>query len=635
MSELDATSATLVATEPWATSTIGETGKYINGLAFKPTDWGDEGMPIIRIQNLTNPTKPLNRTRRVVDPAYVVNPGDILVSWSATLDAFIWDREPGLLNQHIFKVVPDTSVVTKKFLFYTLKKAIAEMIKSEHLHGSTMKHINRGPFLAHKIEVPTLEQQDEIVAEIEKQFSRLDEAVANLQRVKANLKRYKAAVLKAAVEGRLAERAGGWRTSTLGAEGAIIGGLTKNQKRNALPLKLPYLRVANVYANELRLDDIEYIGVSDKELEKLLVRKGDLLVVEGNGSPDQIGRVALWNDAIPNCVHQNHLIKVRLGDEVLPEWALVWMLSPIGRHEIEQVSASTSGLHTLSVGKVSRLPIGVPSLEEQSRIVAEVDRQLSILRGVETEVNANLQRAQALRQSVLQNAFSESERFDASNSVVTTAARGQEAASVVIAARVIAQNCEAATFGRVKLQKLLFVSTHHARIEASNDEYARLRAGPADLEMLQGVLKRLDQLRWFRERSREQGKRPEGAGYTYERLSLADDYKNHLNAITGDQLKAVDHVCQSLRTWPTDDCELLATVYAAWNDLLLLRRPISDEALVEELHEHWHESKRRFAVQEISAMRKRIVELRLEPTGFGKPTRGTAADVLTKDFFDE
>ena len=75
--------------------------------------------------------------------------------------------------------------------------------------------------------------------------------------------------------------------------GAIIGGLTKNQKRNDHALKLPYLRVANVYANELKLNDIEYIGVTERELEKLLVRKGDLLVVEGNGSPDQIGRAAL------------------------------------------------------------------------------------------------------------------------------------------------------------------------------------------------------------------------------------------------------------------------------------------------------------------------------------------------------
>ncbi|WP_255417815.1 restriction endonuclease subunit S [Limnohabitans sp. Jir72] len=276
---------------------------------------------------------------------------------------------------------------------------------SAYVTGTAQPKLSQS--MMNKIPIPVAppEQQTEIVAEIEKQFSRLDEAVANLQRVKANLKRYKASVLKAAVEGRLVETKGEWRMSTLGDEGSIAGGLTKNQKRNDLPLKLPYLRVANVYANELRLDDIEYIGVAEKELEKLLVQKGDLLVVEGNGSPDQIGRVALWNDAIPNCVHQNHLIKIRFGDGVLSEWALVWMLSPVGRRAIEQVSVSTSGLHTLSVGKVSRLPIGVPSLEEQFRIVAEVDRQLSVLRGMVTAVDANLQRSKSLRQSILTNAF--------------------------------------------------------------------------------------------------------------------------------------------------------------------------------------------------------------------------------------
>jgi type I restriction enzyme S subunit len=90
----------------------------------------------------------------------------------------------------------------------------------------------------------------------------------------------------------------------------------------------------------------------------------------------------------------------------MPQWAMTWLLSPGGRHEIERVSSSTSGLHTLSTGKVARLPIPVPPLPEQRRIVAEVDRRLSIVRGVEAEVNANLKRAQALRQAILARAFS-------------------------------------------------------------------------------------------------------------------------------------------------------------------------------------------------------------------------------------
>ena len=290
-----------------------------------------------------------------------------------------------------------------RYLFHYIAHRMGKITGESR--GSTIKYIRLADLRDHPIRVPSPEAQIAIVAEIETQLSRLDGAVANLQRVKANLKRYKASVLKAAVEGRLVETEAGWKQSTLGDVGKIIGGLTKNQKRNDHALKLPYLRVANVYANELRLSDIEYIGVTERELEKLLVRKGDLLVVEGNGSPDQIGRVALWDGSIPNCVHQNHLIKVRLGAEVLPEWALIWMLSPTGRHEIEKVSASTSGLHTLSVGKVSRLPIGVPSVQEQCRIVAEIDRQLSIVREVEAEVDTNLKRAQALRQATLSKAF--------------------------------------------------------------------------------------------------------------------------------------------------------------------------------------------------------------------------------------
>ncbi|MGB5764333.1 MAG: restriction endonuclease subunit S, partial [Sedimenticolaceae bacterium] len=197
----------------------------------------------------------------------------------------------------------------------------------------------------------------------------------------------------------------GWVWSSLGNLGGVIGGLTKNPKRRSLPKKLPYLRVANVYANELRLEEIEEIGVDDKELDKLLVRKGDLLIVEGNGSPDQIGRLAVWDGSISPCVHQNHLIKVRLSEDLVSEWILSWLTSVDGRHNIRIVASSTSGLYTLSVGKVSALPIPLPPVPEQRRIVTEVDRHLSLIRETESGVDTNLKRAERLRQSILTAAF--------------------------------------------------------------------------------------------------------------------------------------------------------------------------------------------------------------------------------------
>ncbi|EBW2381260.1 restriction endonuclease subunit S, partial [Salmonella enterica subsp. enterica serovar Enteritidis] len=99
----------------------------------------------------------------------------------------------------------------------------------------------------------------------------------------------------------------------MGAVVQITGGLTKNSARNALPLRVPYLRVANVYANELRLDEITEIGCTEAEYRRTLLQPGDLLIVEGNGSLDQIGRVAMWDGEHPGCAHQNHLIRARMG----------------------------------------------------------------------------------------------------------------------------------------------------------------------------------------------------------------------------------------------------------------------------------------------------------------------------------
>jgi type I restriction enzyme S subunit len=346
-----------------------------------------------------------------------ITPGDVLLTIVGTIGRSAVVPEglgPFALQRSVAVLAPKPDLLPK-FLSYQLQSPRIQRHFETNARGTAQKGVYLKTLGETPIIVPRIGEQHEIVAEIEKQFSRLDEAIAGLKRVKANIKRYKAAILKAAVEGclglaeaELAHSQGRaeWRIVSLNEVAQITGGLTKNPKRHEYPRKLPYLRVANIYANELRLDEIEYIGVTDREVDKLLLRRGDMLVVEGNGSPDQIGRVALWDGSIANCVHQNHLIKVRLGSEVMPEWALIWLLSPGGRHEIEQVSSSTSGLHTLSTGKVSRLPLPLPPLAEQHRIVAEVDRLLSIAHEADAEVDTNLKRAHGLRQGILAAAFS-------------------------------------------------------------------------------------------------------------------------------------------------------------------------------------------------------------------------------------
>ncbi len=455
--------------DSWPRIRLGDICEIVRGVSYKKEQASEQPgagrVPILRATNIQNGALVLDSDlvyvpADVVSEGQMLRTGDIVVATSSGSKhlvgktAQVKDAWAGSFGAFCATLRPKVEIDHRYLGYFFGSKEYKDYITKKAL-GVNINNLRRGDLEESLVPVAPLDQQKRIVAEIEKQLSRLDEAVANLKRVQANLKRYKAAVLKAAVEGRLVEteaglarREGrsyetgeqllqriletrrsqwqgkgkykepaapdtsnlpelpeGWVWATLDQSAQIISGLTKNPKREALPGRLPYLRVANVYANELRLDEIEHIGVAEGERDKLLLQRNDLLVVEGNGSPDQLGRVALWDGSIPNCVHQNHIIKVRFSDKLLPNLAMNWLLSPGGRHQIGQVSSSTSGLHTLSTDKVSRLPVPIPPLPEQHRIVAEVDRRLSLLRETEAQVDANLQRAERLREAILHAAF--------------------------------------------------------------------------------------------------------------------------------------------------------------------------------------------------------------------------------------
>ena len=205
--------------------------------------------------------------------------------------------------------------------------------------------------------------------------------------------------------GEIAQIPPAWRWSPMSDVGRTSGGLTKNQKREALPLKAKYLRVANVYSNELRLDHITEIGLTEEELSKSRLEKGDLLFVEGNGSLEQIGRVAVWDGSIPDMTHQNHLIRFSTDGLLDSQFAMLFMISPVGRNLIKAQASSTSGLHTLSISKIANLPVPICYPAEQAEITRILDARLTAADAMEAEINAALLRAEALRQSILKQAF--------------------------------------------------------------------------------------------------------------------------------------------------------------------------------------------------------------------------------------
>ncbi|MBN69440.1 MAG: restriction endonuclease subunit S [Gimesia sp.] len=158
----------------------------------------------------------------------------------------------------------------------------------------------------------------------------------------------------------------------------VAGGITKNSKRVPKENHFPYLRVANVQRDSLVLDQIERFELFDGELERWKLVPNDLLIVEGNGSEKEIGRCAIWNGEINNCVHQNHLIRCRPQRNVEAKFSLIFFNSPSGMNVMKDKAITTSGLYSLSVGKVRSLVVPLPPREEQKRIVAKVNQLMAI-----------------------------------------------------------------------------------------------------------------------------------------------------------------------------------------------------------------------------------------------------------------
>ena len=156
----------------------------------------------------------------------------------------------------------------------------------------------------------------------------------------------------------------------------------------------------------LDLADVHQIELFDGELHRLRLQTGDLLVVEGNGSASQIGRAALWDGSISDCVHQNHLIRVRPGPVLLPEYLEATWNSPQNRGALTRLASSSSGLHTLSVSKLKSLQVPVPDLERQRVLVEEVRSVREQRQRIATMLTTTAGRAGQLRRALLAAAFS-------------------------------------------------------------------------------------------------------------------------------------------------------------------------------------------------------------------------------------
>ncbi|MPM66138.1 Type-1 restriction enzyme EcoKI specificity protein [bioreactor metagenome] len=394
--------------ENWLQVPLGNLAHYINGRAFKPNEWECNGLPIIRIQNLTKSSEVVNYSTKIHESKYKVDNGDVLMAWSATLDVFIWNEGPAWLNQHIFNVKEYPSVVEKKFLFFALKRAISEFYSETH--GTGMVHVTKPIFEAHMIPLPPLNEQKRIVAKLDAIMPRIDSAKERLEKIPAILKRFRQSVLTAAVTGKLTEKwreehpeAKEWDDFLLKDLIEFSGnGISKRKGTNGKAITV--LRLAD-FDNGVRIYGKERkILLDEKEQEKYVLNKGDILIVRVNGSKSITGLFIVHNGI--NEAFCDHFIRLKVVEKmVIPDFILYRANFGPGRAFVESRLVTSAGQNTISQSSIFELPIPLPPLDEQKEIVRQVDKLFALADKVEEHYQKARARVDALSQSVLAKAF--------------------------------------------------------------------------------------------------------------------------------------------------------------------------------------------------------------------------------------
>ena len=287
--------------------------------------------------------------------------------------------------------------VVPRFLGYQLKSL--ELVA--HDSSTTIPSLRRPDLESVSVKLPPTEEQGQIVAAIEEHFSRLDAVDTAVVSTSRRLEALRNVIMDRAFY----DDAEVMRTVEIGALAAVSGGIQKQPKRRPRENRYPFLRVANVGRGQLDLAEVHEIELFEGEIDRFRLKKGDLLVVEGNGSVNQIGRAASWGGQIEDCVHQNHLIRVRPGDELLPEYLALYWNAPRTAQQVRAVASSTSGLYTLSTSKVKSIRIPVVPLSDQRRVVEQLEQQLRSIELARSTAEVAGTRVSALRRAVLVQAF--------------------------------------------------------------------------------------------------------------------------------------------------------------------------------------------------------------------------------------
>ena len=367
---------------------LGDVATYINGYAFKPEDRGNEGLPIIRIQDLTGNAYDLGFYNGDYPEKIEINDGDVLISWSASLGVYIWNRGKALLNQHIFKVSFDKAPIDKQYFVYAVRYKLAEM--GSKTHGATMKHIVKKDFDATLIPYPSISEQEDIALKLNKASSIIEARQQELQK------------LDGLIKARFVEMFGDAKFNPYGFEKrplketctVITGNTPSRSVSEYYGDSIEWIKTDNIVAGQLNPSQaLEYLSDEGVKVGRT-VEKGAILMACIAGSVASIGRVCITDRKVAFNQQINAIVPKDYDSLFLHA-----MLQLSKEYLVEEINMALKGI--LSKSKLEGKEFIVPPIDQQKQFaafVAQVDKSKLV-------VQQALDKVQLLFNNLMQQYF--------------------------------------------------------------------------------------------------------------------------------------------------------------------------------------------------------------------------------------
>ena len=372
---------------------LGDIATYINGYAFKPSDWSDTGLPIIRIQDLTGNLYQANRYNGEYAPKYEVNDGDVLISWSASLGIYVWHGEKALLNQHIFKVVFDKTEISKTFFVHQVEN-ILEKAASE-AHGATMKHLTKPVFDALPFYLPPIDEQRKIAAVLDRVSDLIAKRCQQLDK------------LDLLIKSRFVEMFGNfvydhnmWKTCLVGDVAVTIDPQPSHRTPPVSADGIPYVGIAecNYETKHIDFGKARKVGrnVLEEHIGRYTLEEGDFII----GKIGTIGKPFFVPVEQTYTLSANTVLIKPIKEKISSQFLFSIFESEYMDRIIDAEKKSTSQ-PAFGIQKVRKIEIPLPPLDLQNQFAAFVDQTEKI----RTTINRSLEKLETLKKAMTQEYF--------------------------------------------------------------------------------------------------------------------------------------------------------------------------------------------------------------------------------------